>query len=200
VWHQEKSVFDWLNLPVGAREELLWDSLHDAQLSSLRSDLFERTVTATFSNFSFLEFHKLPADLHIALRLEGVQAARVVSWDIWPGQKPDHTGISYDESTRLSAEYRAKWREKSVSWSEFERRIANEQKAPIVLDAELSRHEGLGIALRLAVMTQDDDYFEITFRASALTLCRSDGETIDLETLKTLGATYWNDWGKDRKQ
>ena len=199
MWHQDQSVFDWLNLPAGAREEVLWDSLHDAELSSLRSDLLERTVRITFSSFSFLEFHLLPMDLQIVFQLEQVQSARVVSWDIWPGPKPDLTGVSYDESNRLVAEYRAKWREKSVAWSDFEARIPTETKPIVVLDAELARSGGLGVAFRFAVMMNDGDYFEMTLRASKLAVCRSDAGTVDLEIFKNLGAAYWEDRSKDRK-
>jgi hypothetical protein len=199
VWNDDGAVLDWVNLPAGLEPELLWDSMHDAKLSSMRSNLLERAITIAVSECSFLEFHKLPLDLSIELELSNVQAARVVSWTIWPGPKPDLTGVSYKESNRLVAEYRAKWREQSVSWTDFEERIATETKPIVVIDAELARSEGSGVAFRSAVMTKDGDYFEMFLRAAQLSVARSDGEAFDLEALKNLGATYWRDRSKDRK-
>ena len=199
VWHQDISVLDWVNLPAATQPELLWDSMHDAKLSLLSSNLLERTITLAVSECSFLEFHRLPLDLNFVLQLSNVQSARVVSWEIWPGQNPNLMGVSYEESNRLVMEYRAKWREQSVSWTVFEERMTIETKPIVVLDAELARNKESAVAFRSAVMTNDGGYFEMCLRAAQLSVARSDGEAIDLEAFKNLGATYWRDRSKDHK-
>lgn len=42
--NERTDIFDWLNLPSGATAVFLWDSLHDAEIVSIRSDLLERSM------------------------------------------------------------------------------------------------------------------------------------------------------------
>lgn len=200
MWNDDGAVLDWVNLPVGTRQECLWDSLHDAELLSIQSDLLERTIVLTFSSFYLPKFHSLPLDLKFLFKLEAVQAARIVTWRAWPGPRPNIENVSYEESTRLEAAHRAKWREESLAWSEFEERMHPANNPPEVTDAVLAGQEDAGIAIHFGVRMDDGDYFEVQLRASKLTLLRSDGEPIDLEQFKKLGKEYWEAFAARRNQ
>ena len=69
---EKKLVFDWVNLPVGATEESLWDSLHDADLKLVTSNRLDRTIQLVFDIQYLREFHKLPEDMRFLLLLNGV--------------------------------------------------------------------------------------------------------------------------------
>ena len=194
MWNDDGVVLDWMNLPGGTPKESLWESLHDAELLSIQSNLLERTMVLTFYSFYLPKFHNLPLDLKFLFKLHGVQAARIVSWEIWPGPEPDLAGVSYDESERLVSEYHTKWRQESYSWSEFETRIGGEKNPPEISDAVLAGNDEIGIAISFGVKMDDGDYFQAYLRASELTVLRSDGEPINLEDFKKLGHEYWEDF------
>jgi hypothetical protein len=200
VWNDDGAVIDWMNLPAGTPQESLGNSLHDADLLSIQSDLLDRTMVLTFSSFYLPKFHKLPLDLKFLLKLDGVQSARVVTWKVWPGVRPTFENVSYEEGNRLSEEHRAKWREESSSWSEFEVRIGRETNPPDISDVILAGVEGTGVAIHIGVTMDDGTYWELYLRASKLTVLRSDGEPIDLEQFKKLGEAYWTAFAARRNQ
>src|SRR5580693_3440769 len=115
----EDSPADWLNLPSVASAVSLWNSLHDAQIVSICSNLLERTMDLFCEIEHLSKFHKLDEGFQFILHLEGVQSARVLRYAVWPGGCSILDGLSVEEQRKIVAEYQAKWREESASWNEF---------------------------------------------------------------------------------
>src|SRR6267154_223935 len=91
---EQSGIVDWMNLPHGVPEVSLWAGLHDAQIVSIQCNLLEGTVTLHLESDHLLEFHKLLLDMQFLLRLEGVQAARVLHCSVWPGEFSVRAGVS----------------------------------------------------------------------------------------------------------
>jgi hypothetical protein len=186
------SRLDWIHLPLDSKTFSLWECLHDGELVSVSSNLLERTVRLVFDVPYLRTFHDLPDDLTFAFELKGVSSARVVVWAAWPGEIAQLEGRSREEQTRLVAEYHAKWREESESWSAFEARIG--RSAPEIRDADVAiSGEESGVALRIGIM-DGNAYFEAIVRADGLDLSRSDGQALDLSRFQELGRLYWEAW------
>jgi hypothetical protein len=124
----ERGMTDWLNLPQGTETIDLWACLHDAHVVSVRSNLLDRTMTLTCEIEHLRSFNGLPEGLKFVLSLDGVQSARVLRYAIWPGEFAIPTGVSREEEARLVADYQAKSREESVTWSVFEAAIMRENE------------------------------------------------------------------------
>ena len=107
----DEAVLDWIHLPAGGTGESLWDSLHDASLVGVQSDLLARTLVFEFETDYLQDFHKLPDGLRFQLRFEGTQSVRVVRYSVWPGAFSVPAGVSRAEESRLIEEYHAKGRE-----------------------------------------------------------------------------------------
>ena len=138
------------------------------------------------------EFHKLDAAFQFILHLEGVQSARVLQYAIWPGGCSIPHGLSFDEQRRLVAEYQAKWREESTSWSQFESRITRENKQIFgISDAALATSPGKPLALKLCGNLNYAEYHEVYLRFELLKILGSDGRQFDLREFQRLGERYW---------
>jgi hypothetical protein len=189
----ERRLVDWVNLPAGATTVGLWAGLHDAQIVSIRSSLLERTITLHLESDHLLEFHKLPLDMQFLLRLEGVQSARVLHYAVWPGKFLIPAGVSGEDEARLIAEYQAKWREESLSWSELESAVTTECKQVIdIADATLATAPDGSVALRISGLLNYTEYHELFLRAERLTLTRGDGQELGIARLLKMGEEYWN--------
>src|SRR6267154_4447639 len=92
--HDQCAIYDWMNLPPGAEAVSLWAALDDAQIASLTSNLLKRSVTLHIESDHLLEFHRLLLDMQFLLRLDGVQAARVLHCSVWPGEFSVRAGVS----------------------------------------------------------------------------------------------------------
>lgn len=187
---------DWVNLPQGTDSISLWDSLHDAHVVSIRSNLLDRTLVLFFEIEHLRRFHHLPEGFQFIVCLEGVQSARVLHHAIWPGDFSVPSGVSRDEESRLVKEYQAKWREESASWNEFETSIAREIKQIFnISDAELVATQEALIVLRLnghlTAATNHATYHEVFLRAERLNFSGSDGKTVNLDDFRKLGGSYW---------
>jgi hypothetical protein len=192
VSDEEPSIFDWLNLPPGASAVSLWDSLHDAHVVSIRSSLLERTMNISFEIEHLRTFHKLGDVFQFILHLEGVQSARVFRYAIWPGGCSIPHGLSVEEQRKIVAEYQAKWREESGSWSEFESRITRENEQVLdISDAALITSPGGSAALKLCGHLNYATYHEVYLRFETLKISGSDGKQFELEEIQRLGEAYW---------
>jgi hypothetical protein len=193
VAEEESRIVDWVNLPAAISVESLWEGLHEAQIISIQSNLLERTVTLQVEIENLRIFHQWPLDMHFVFRLEGVQSARVVKYSIWPGPFAVPPGVPKEEQERLVAEYQAKWREESLSWSELQEAVTAEHKQVIdIADAGLATEKGAAVALRISGLLNYTAYHEIFLRAEKLTISRTDAGEVSVEELLKLGEAYWD--------
>jgi hypothetical protein len=187
---EKQPIYDWVHLPIGIQEESLWECLHDAQLIRVASDRLEHAVELEFRVGYLSEFHKLPEELTFNLRLCGVQSVRVAQSVPWPGEFSVPQGTSRPEETRLIDEYQAKWREESVSWPEFEARLASSEDVAEVMDAACLQIEPGQFALRL-LLCIDPNYPTLFLRSESAEVARSDGQPTSLAEFLKLGEDYW---------
>lgn len=184
-------VHDWLNLPSGASAMSLWDSLHDAHVVSIRSNLLERTMDLFCEIEHLRKFHKLDEGLQFILRLSGVQSARVFRYAIWPGGCAILDGLSFEEQRKLIDEYQAKWREESISWNEFESRVTREYEQVFdISDAAIATSPG-AVALKLCGHLNYATYHEVYVRFQNMEIVGSDGSQFRLMEFQQLGEAYW---------
>ncbi|HEX4076381.1 MAG TPA: hypothetical protein VHX49_13350 [Candidatus Acidoferrales bacterium] len=192
----DTAVADWANLPEGAVTEYLDASLHDAEVVSIRSDLLKRTVSLHCDIERLRAFHRLPEGFQLILGLEGVQSTRVFRYSIWPGEFSVPPRVSHEEESRLVLEYQAKWREESLSWTEFEKAITRECEQVLdIADAALATSKEL-IALRLRGHVNHTVYHEVFLRAEKLVTSGSDGRIFGLKELQELGEAFWEDFSR----
>jgi hypothetical protein len=197
---EKSGIFDWMNLPPGARETSLWAGLHDAQIVSIQSNLLERSLTLHLESDHLLEFHNLPLDMQFLLRLDGVQSARVVHSAGWPGEFSVPAGVSPEEQSRLIAEYQSKCREESLSWADLESALTTECKQVIDIDdATLATATNNSVALRIEGLLNYTEWRELFLRAERLTLTRGDGQDLGIAGLLKMGEAYWEAFEKRKK-
>jgi hypothetical protein len=197
---EKSGIFDWMNLPRGARETSLWAGLHDAQIVSIQSNLLERSLTLHLESDHLLEFHNLPLDMQFLLRLDGVQSARVVHSAGWPGEFSVPAGVSPEEQSRLIAEYQSKCREESLSWADLESALTTECKQVIDIDdATLATATNNSVALRIEGLLNYTEWRELFLRAERLTLTRGDGQDLGIAGLLKMGEAYWEAFEKRKK-
>ena len=183
---------DWLNLPSAASAVSLWDSLHDAHIVSIRSNLLERTMDLSCEIEHLSEFHKLGEGFQFILHFEGVQSVRVLRYAIWPGGCSIPDGLSVEEQRKIVVEYQAKWREESASWNEFESQIAREDEQVFdISDAALAMSARGPVALKLCGHLNYATYHEVYLRFETLKISGSHGKQFELEEFQRLGEKYW---------
>ena len=137
-------------------------------------------------------FQNLPAELRFMFRAESVQSARVLRWDIWPGAIEIQPGMTAEEMGRVRAGHRAKWREQSGSWDEFERWVLRNEEPPVVSAAMLAMSSGERV-LKAGLNIREGEYVELVIRSEGLSVFRTDGGSIDLDQFKRLGEEYWDE-------
>jgi hypothetical protein len=190
---EQSRIVDWANLPPGISGVSLWDGLHEAQIISIQSNLLERTVTLNLEIENLRIFYQWPLDIQFVFRLDGVQSARVLKYSIWPGPFTVPPGVSKEERERLVAEYQAKWREESLSWTDLEKAMTAEHKQVIdISDATLATEKGGAVALRVSGLLNYTAYHELFLRAEKLTISRTDAGEIAVAELLKLGEAYWD--------
>ncbi len=194
--NDDTPVADWANLPQGAVTEYLDAWLHDACVESIRSDLLKRAISLHCDLEHLRAFHSWPEEFRFVLWLEGVQSARAYRYSIWPGEFSVPPESSHEEESRLVLEYQAKWREESLSWTEFEKAISREDEQVLdIADAALATSEDL-IALRLRGHLNYTVYHEVFLRAEKLVISGSDGRIFGLKELQELGEAFWEDFSR----
>jgi hypothetical protein len=188
----EDAPVGWLNLSPSARTASLWDSLHDTEIGSIRSNLLERTIDFCCEIEHLRVFCKLDGGFQFVLRLEGVQSARVLRYAVWPGGCSILDGLSVEEQRKIVAEYQAKWREESASWTEFESRIAREDEQVFdISDAALATSPTGQFALEICGHLNYAAYHKAYLRFETLKISGSDGKQFELEEFRRLGERYW---------
>jgi uncharacterized protein YbdZ (MbtH family) len=193
VAEEESRIVDWVNLPAGISVESLWDGLHEAQIISIQSNLLERSVTLHVEIENLRIFHQWPLDMQFVFRLDGVQSARVMKYSIWPGTFAVPPGVSMEEQERMVAEYQAKWREESLSWTDLEKAVTTEHKQVIdIADATLATGKDGAVALRTSGLLNYTAHHEIFLCAEKLTISRTDAGEVSIEELLKLGKAYWD--------
>jgi hypothetical protein len=179
----EDSAVNWLNLPSVASTVSLWDSLHDAQVVSIRSNLLERSMDLSCEIEHLGEFHKLGEGFQFILHLDAVQSARVLRYAIWPGGCSIPDGLSVEEQRKIVAEYQAKWREESASWNEFESRITREDEQVFdISDAAAAMSHGGPVALKLCGHLNYATYHEVYLRFETLRISGTDENRSSLKS------------------
>ena len=170
----------------------LWDSLHDAEIVSIHSDLLDRSMTISIEIEHLSKSHQLGAGFTFTIELRGVQSARVVRYAIWPGGCHIPDGISRDEESKIVEEYQAKWREESASWNEFESGItrANKQKFGLC-DAAVVKSQSGATALKLCGHMNHETYHELFLRFETLEISGTDDKQIQIEEFQRMGERYW---------
>jgi hypothetical protein len=192
VSDEEPRIPDWLYLPPGMVVASLWDSLHDAQVVSVRSNLLERTIDISCEIEHLRTFQKFDEGFQFNLHLTGVQSARAVGYAIWPGGCPIPNGLSVEEQRKLVAGYQAKWREESVSWSDFESRITRKDEQVFdISDAALAMAARGPAALKLCGHLNYATYHEVYLRFETLKIFGSNAKQFDLKEFQQLGEAYW---------
>jgi len=189
---EEGSIVDWMNLPSTIRAVSLWESLHDAEVHSIRSDLLERTMDLLCEIEHLRQFHSLGAEFEFIFHLDGLQSARVVRYAIWPGGCSIPRGLSASEQRKIVDEYQSKWREESASWTEFESSIKREGEQVFdISDAAITASPEGPVALKVCGHVNHATYHEVYLRFDALTIRGSDGRRFELEEFLRLGESYW---------
>jgi len=189
---EESPVVDWLNLPPAANAVSLWDSLHDAQVASIRSSLLERTMALSCEIEHLREFHKLDEEFRFVLNLEGVQSARALRYAIWPGGCAIPEGLSIEQQRKIVAEYQAKWREESVCWTDFESRITREDEQVLdISDAAITASPEGTVALKICGHLNYATYHEVYLRFEVLKIAGAGGKQVELEEFMRMGEAYW---------
>jgi len=192
VSDETTGIFDWLNLPSGTTAVSLWDSLHDAEIVSIRSNLLERSMEMSCEIEHLRSFHRFDEGFQFILRLAGVQSTRVLRYAIWPGGCAIPTGLSREEENKMIADYQAKWREESASWSEFESGVTRENEQVFdISDASVVTSRSGIVALKICGHLNDATYHEVFVRFEALIILGSDGRQFELEGFQRLGEAYW---------
>ncbi|MGH9737631.1 MAG: hypothetical protein ACRD4X_03480 [Candidatus Acidiferrales bacterium] len=189
---EEQAIIDWLNLPPTANAVSLWDSLHDAQVVSIGSNLLDRTMTLACEIEHLRKFHRLDQGFRFILDLEGVQSARVLRYAIWPGGCSLPDGLSVEEQRKIVAEYQAKWREESASWTEFESRITRKDEQVFdISDAAITASSAGPVALKISGHLNYAIYHELYLRFERLKIAGIRGEQFELEEFLRMGEAYW---------
>ena len=167
--------------------------LHDGELISSKSNLLERYVTLEFQVKHLLEDEE--NSVSFFLKIEEVTSVRAICHFRWVGKFEDVEGISREEREQLIKEYWAKWREESLSWSEFETALATD---PLQISIASYVEENGKTALSLGGMLNgekfDDIYFDVFLRGGKISVSRSDGKKFGLESSIELGKNYWEDF------
>jgi hypothetical protein len=185
-------IVDWVNLPQGIHIVSLWDCLHDAHVVSIRSNPLDRTAVLRCEIEHLRSFHHLADGLAFMLSLHGVQSARVLRYAIWPGEFAIPDGLSREQELKLVEDYQSKWREESLSWSEFEGSVKRENEQVFDLsDATLAVSSDGSVALQLCGHLNYAKYHEVYLRAAQLEVSDSDGKRFNLEDFQKLGELYW---------
>jgi len=166
----------------------LWDSVHDADLKSVRSDLLERSLTLAFEVPYLLE------GVTFALVLQGVQSVRALRFAIWPGEFSLPSALSWEEHQQRMEEYRKLWRQESESWTALESAVNSPDGAEIT-DGYMVSGNGV-VTLRLGIEMPDGEWYEIFARAEHLRLTRSDYQQITLSQFLSLGHEYWEKFAR----
>lgn len=189
---EEKRIPDWLNLPSASHPLPLWDSLHDGEIVSIRSNLLQRTIELDIEVRHLSSFWNLGEGFRFFFHLDGVESARVLHYAKWPGEFSVPPGSSREEERRLIEEYQSKWREESASWNEFESLInLNEEQIFCIHDAAILTPDRHVIALKLCGQLKHSKYHEVFLRAGKLTILGSDSSNYSLDEFRKLGETYW---------
>jgi hypothetical protein len=187
-----ESTLDWVNLPPDAVAESLWVFLHDGQLLSVRSDLLQRTVDLEIDVPHIREHLQLGNEVRFILRLQAVESVRVTTWSVWPGPPPEVDGKPIEEQNRLITEYKAKWREESASWNDFEATFLSNKLD--IYQAEIARQKS-SVALQIVGSLNgeefDDQFFRIFIRAGQTAIEQNNGIMGSIEHFLEMGKNYW---------
>ena len=189
---EERDIPDWLNLPSTSHPLALWDSLHDAEIVSIHSNLLQRTIELVIEIRQLSHFHKLGEGFQFLLHLDGVQSARALHYAKWPGEFSVPSESSREEERRLISEYQSKWREESASWNEFQTAItAGNKQIFCIHDAAILILGDSIVALKLCGQLNHSKYHEVFLRAEKLRILGNDESKYSLDEFRKLGETYW---------
>ena len=185
---------DWIYLPKDIETISLWSCLHDGKLISCKSDLLERFVILEFQVNHLIEDEENPTSF--LLTFEEVTSVRAIGHFRWVGEFKEPENASREEREALIKEYWAKWREESLSWSEFEATLATDPFQ--ISDASyvsMNNETTLRLGGFLDGEKFDDIYFDIFLRGKKLSAARSDGKNFSFNEFIKLGKAYWESFG-----
>ena len=191
---EERPIVDWVNLPEGATELSLWSTLHDGDLTAIESDLLARTLTLRFDVGYVRDFHNLPEETRFVVIVGGVQSVRSVSGVPWPDGCSIPAETPYEQQQAVVAEYQSKWREESLSWTDFER-LTNDGLE--VSSATLGQGSD-GVALCLGLLVGGDSYVEAYVRGKEIAFSIG-ARHLTPEGFVEVGEAYWKEFAKKRR-
>src|SRR4051794_15513643 len=92
---------DWVNLPNAVASTSLWESVHDGDLRSIKSEVLQRSLHVAFE-VAYLYPEDEVAKASFSFAFEGVQSVRVLKLTIWPGkfEFPDFRDRENSEKSR----------------------------------------------------------------------------------------------------
>lgn len=186
----EQPIVDWVNFPESIPTFSLWNALHDGDLLSIKSDLLARTVTLRFDVGYVRDFHRLPEETRFVIVVIGVQSVRALRSVPWPGGCQILPGTPKDQQSVIIAEYHRKWRQESMSWTDFERLNKDDFE---VGNATLGR--GPNVAAFQLGLLAGDDYVTAYVRGEGATFHVGEKQ-VRLEEFVVLGEAYWNAFAK----
>jgi hypothetical protein len=189
---EQRPVLDWDNLPFGVTEESLWPSLHDGFLKKVTSDRLERTACLEFNVPHLREFHKIQEETTFVFLFEGVNSVRILHNMHWPGKLHWPPGTPREEMIRLRAEYNAKARQESISWSSFETDLTDGKLEVEIADASLVCGQKGEIALKLGLLLDFRNYHELFVRSEGFEIRNACGDRLTLEEFLQFGISYWD--------
>ncbi len=188
----EEQKIDWIYLPPEVEEVSLWGCLHDGELISCRSDLLRRFVGLEFKVSHLLS--DAEEGVSFTIRVEAATSVRAIGHFRSIDKYEEPRDISPEERTQLTKEYWTKWREESLSWSEFESALATD---PLQITDAAFVSSDCEKTLKLGGFLNgekfDDIYFDVFVRGRGIDASRSDGNDFNLDAFIELGRNYWDD-------
>ena len=190
----------------GTEEIPLWNSLHDGELQSIKSDRHKRTLILEFDIRHIRKSHELADDYRFVWKFEDVISANAVVWIPWERVSTEELEtLSNDANSVTLSEQWSKGHKESASWEDLETELSKKNSFIDVGDATFHQSEQ-GITLDFQGRRESDDledcYRLITIHACSISLSGSDGVSMSLEEFIQLGTDYWDAFEKrshDRK-
>ncbi|MFZ0805580.1 MAG: hypothetical protein WAN03_05335 [Candidatus Sulfotelmatobacter sp.] len=192
----EQAIVDWVNFPEGISLFSLWDTLHDGDLLAIESDLLVRTLRLRFDVDYVRDFHHLPEGTQFVIVVEDVRSVRSVRSVPWPGGCSIPPSTPREQESALIADYHRKWRQESLSWSDFEK-LTGEPLGLEVSNADLGRGTD-AVALRLGLLAARDSYVEAYVRGERIAFYVGDRQ-VTPEEFVAFGEAYWNAFANKAK-
>jgi hypothetical protein len=184
----DPQLIDWVNLPNAVAPTSLWDSVHDGELRSIKSDVLQRSLDLAI-DVPHLHPNEELAKASFTFSFEGVQSVRVLRLTVWPGKFEFPSRKDREHYDQRVQEFRRLWRQETESWTAFEAAVNADPEAEIK-DGDIVEQQG-SVAVRLGVQMVSGEWYESFVRAERLTIRNGDSTILTLDDFLALGRAYW---------